>query len=268
MKGIFYTALGAVSAYVLAIIPGRKKGKASLPDVYYAHRGLHENHNGCPENTLKAFQKAVDAGYGIEMDIQLTRDGKVIVTHDMDLKRVAGIREKVDHFTYEELQEIPLFESGERIPLLEDVLKLVDGKVPLIVELKYKQGSAICEKADQLLKNYKGYYCIESFHPQVLFWYRKHRPEVMRGQLAMNYRKIEGWENPLHWALENLLFNFLTKPDFIAYDRRTPRAVAKELCRRVFQCPAVAWTIRSQEQLEAAKPYFQYFIFEGFTPEK
>ena len=155
---------------------------------------------------VKSISKAVDSGYGIEMDIQLTRDGKVIVTHDMDLKRVAGIREKVDHFTYEELQKIPLFESGERIPLLEDVLKLVDGKVPLIVELKYKQGSVICEKADQLLKNYKGNsYRIESFHPQVLFWYRKHRPEVMRGQLAMNYRKMEGWENPLHWALEKFV---------------------------------------------------------------
>lgn len=268
MKGIFYTAAGAVSAYILAIIPGRKKEKKKLPDVFYAHRGVHDNHGGCPENTLKAFQKAVDAGYGIEMDIQLTKDGKVVVTHDMDLKRVAGIREKVDHFTYEELKEIPLFESEEQIPLFEDVLRLVDGKVPLIVEFKYKQGSAVCEKADEILKNYDGDYCIESFHPQVLLWYRRHRPEVVRGQLAMNYRKIEGWENPLHWALENLLFNFLTKPDFIAYDRRTPRAVAKEICRRIFHCPAVAWTIRSQEQLNGVKSYFDYFIFEGFSPEK
>lgn len=268
MKGVLKAVTGTAAAYMLAIMPGGKNRAEKMPDVFYAHRGLHNNQSDCPENTLAAFRKAVEAGYGIEMDIQLTRDRKVVVAHDMDLKRVAGIERAVDSFTYEELKKIPLFDSEETIPLLTDVLKLVDGKVPLVVELKFRHGSRICEKADKILREYEGVYCIESFHPQVLWWYKKNHPEVYRGQLSMNYKKVEGWDNLLHFALEHLLFNFLTKPDFIAYDKNSPRALSKEICRKIWGSQTFAWTIKSQEELDAAKPYFDRFIFEGFIPEK
>ena len=158
--------------------------RKALPVKYFAHRGLYNNSGSAPENTMAAFDRAVKAGYGIELDVQLTKDEEVVVTHDFHLRRNCGIEGEVDQFTYEELQRFPVFHSKERIPLLEDVLKRIDGKVPLLVELKYKEGSRICEKASQLLDLYKGTYMIESFHPQVLLWYKQHRPQVARGQLS------------------------------------------------------------------------------------
>ena len=160
-----------------------------MPKVYYAHRGLYDNISDAPENSLAAFQKAVDAGYGIELDVQMTADGKVVVVHDFNLKRISGVDKEIDQCTYEELQEYPIYGSDQRVPLFEDVLKAVDGKVPLIVELKYKEGSKICEKAQEILNSYTGIYCIESFHPQVLVWYRKNYPHICRGQLSMNFEK-------------------------------------------------------------------------------
>ncbi len=96
-------------------------------------------------------------------------------------------------------------------------LKAVDGKVPLIVELKYKEGSKICEKAQEILNSYTGIYCIESFHPQVLVWYRKNYPHICRGQLSMNFERDDNTKGAQYFALRHLLTNFLTKPDFIAY---------------------------------------------------
>lgn len=235
---------------------------------YYAHRGLHNNAGTAPENTLSAFYRAVKAGYGIELDIQLTKDEKVVVTHDFHLKRNCGIDGDVDEFTYEELQKFPVFYSKECIPLLTDVLKTVDGKVPLIVELKYKDGSKICEKADEILKDYKGEYCIESFHPQVLMWYKKHRPDVKRGQLSMNYQKEEGWHHPQYYVMRYLLTNFVTKPNFVAYDCRTKNSTALWVWRNLFGCDAYAWIVKSQKQLNAVKKRFDYFIFEGFRPRE
>ncbi len=239
-----------------------KQGKK----IYYAHRGLHYNAGNAPENTMAAFERAVKAGYGIELDVQLTRDGQVVVTHDFHLRRNCGIDKEVDECTYEELCQYPVFFSKERIPLFTDVLKLVDGKVPLIVELKYKDGSKICEKADEILQNYEGEYCIESFHPQVLLWYKKNRPWICRGQLSMNYQKEEGWHHPQYYIMRHLLLNFLTKPDFIAYDWKARKGISLWICRNLFRCPVYAWTIKSKEQLKAAEKYFDYFIFEGFRP--
>ena len=214
------------------------------------------------------FGKAVDAGYGIELDVQMTADGKVVVVHDFNLKRISGVDKEVDQCTYEELQNYPIYGSDQRVPLFEDVLKAVDGKVPLIVELKYKEGSKICEKAQELLNSYTGIYCIESFHPQVLVWYRKNYPHICRGQLSMNFERDENTKGAQYFALRHLLTNFLAKPDFIAYDCRAMHAVSKNICRNLFGCPSVAWTVKCQAQLDACSRSFDYFIFEGFAPKQ
>jgi len=158
--------------------------------------------------------------------------------------------------------------SDQRVPLFEDVLKAVDGKVPLIVELKYKEGSKICEKAQEILNGYTGIYCIESFHPQVLVWYRKNYPHICRGQLSMNFERDENTKGAQYFALRHLLTNFLAKPDFIAYDCRAMHAVSKNICRNLFGCPSVAWTVKCQAQLDACSRSFDYFIFEGFAPKQ
>lgn len=260
--------LAAAGMYLFAVMPRIGRHGDKMKGVFYAHRGLHNRKAGIPENTMAAFRRAVNAGYGIELDIQLTKDEKVVVFHDFDLKRVCAAEGDVSDYTYEELQEFSVYGTEERIPLFEDVLKTVGGRVPLLVEMKYKDfGSRICEKADTLLRNYKGEYCIESFHPWALRWYKRHRPDVCRGQLSMNFSRQEGALHPAQLAAQHLLFNFIGRPDFIAYDIRDKKAFSKNLCRKLFGCPSAAWTVRSAAQLEKCRPYYDAFIFEGFLPE-
>ena len=259
--------LGAAGVYLAAIMPGPKRRRMRFDTIYYAHRGLHDNRSDAPENTMRAFARACEAGYGIEMDIQLTKDRKAVVFHDFTLKRVCSAPGRVSDFTYRQLQQFSIYGTDQRIPLLKDVLELVDGRVPLIIEMKYKDfNNRVCVEADRLLQNYKGEYCIESFHPWALIWYRRHRPEICRGQLSMNFQRQEGNYSPERMIVRHLLTNFLTKPNFIAYDLRDKEAVSKNICRRLFGCPSVAWTVRSGSQLEKCRPYYDSFIFEGFMP--
>ena len=132
---VLIVILVLIVLYFLAIKPrlSRQKQWAPFKGVYYAHRGLHDNESEAPENSLPAFKKAVKAGYGIELDVQLTKDRVPVVFHDFTLERACGKPGKVYEYTYEELQQFPLFQSNERIPKFEEVLKVVDGKVPLIV---------------------------------------------------------------------------------------------------------------------------------------
>ena len=267
---IFWIWLTLTVLYMLAIMP-RMLGRADrkpFKNVLYAHRGLHDNETDAPENTMKAFAKAVEAGYGIEMDVQLSKDGVPVVVHDFTLDRVCGVSGSVCDYTYDELQKFTIYQSEEKIPKFEDVLKLVDGKVPLIVEYKLKgNDTAVCEAGNELLNNYNGKYCIESFHPFALLWYRKHNKKIMRGQLSYSFKKDDGSRRSLRdTALANLLFNFITKPDFIAYDHTAYRNRAREICRYVYGGLAVAWTIKSQEDLDARRDDFDLFIFDSFIP--
>lgn len=255
--------------YLLLVMPGLRRNPSMEPykEWLYAHRGLHDNSSDAPENSLRAFQKAVDAGYGIELDIQLSKDGVPVVFHDFTLKRICRAEGKVEDYTYEELQQFSLCNSEQKIPRFQDVLALVDGKVPLIVELKIEGSNlGICEAGDKLLSDYKGMYCIESFNPLGVRWYRKNRKDIVRGQLADAFIEEGEYKGILYFLLENLLFNFLTKPDFIAYDRKYPGKLSRRICRYVFRNTAVAWTIKSKEQLEEAKKHFDIYIFDSFIP--
>lgn len=261
-------AIGGV--YLFAVKPRTGHRADKMKGALYAHRGLYNKKAGVPENTMTAFRKAVEAGYGIELDVQLCRDGEVVVFHDFDLKRVCGIEGAVSDFTYQELQAFPLMGTKERIPRFRDVLKLVDGKVPLLVEMKVKSrefDGGVCAKADELLSRYSGEYVVESFHPWALLWYRRHRPEVCRGQLSMNFQRREAAFTPVHYMARHLMMNFLGRPDFIAYDIRDRSSVSRNICRRLFGAPSAAWTVKSREQLLAVKPYFDAYIFEGFFPQ-
>lgn len=269
--GILTAAAGAAGLYLLAIMPGMKK----KPDIkhllnhYYAHRGLYNNETGIPENSLKAFEKAAIVGYGIELDVQLSKDKIPVVFHDNTLNRVCGVNGKVEEYTYEELQAFRLYSTNERIPKLQQVLELVGGRVPLIVEMKIERfDTGVCKLADELLMKYQGVYCIESFNPIGLQWYRKHSPDVVRGQLSKNFSRHDGdgKQNAVHWALKNLLFNFLTKPDFIAYDYKGAHCLSRLLCRYLYKNLSVAYTIKSQEQLDKYAKDFDLFIFEQFEP--
>lgn len=270
---IFIIWFAGMVLYMLAIMPrmlGRADRKPFL-HVLYAHRGLHNNETDAPENSMRAFEKAVEAGYGIELDIQLSKDDVPVVFHDFTLQRVCSVDGKVCDYTYEELQQFKLCKSEETIPRLEDVLAMVDGKVPLIVELKIEWSNvSLCPIADTILREYKGAYCIESFNPLGLLWYRRHNRKVLRGQLSDSFRNEdeEAYHGFLYQALEHLLLNFLTKPDFIAYHHKYYKNRSRGICRYVYGGLAVAWTIKSQEELDARRDDFDLFIFDSFIPEQ
>ncbi len=255
--------------YLLMIMPRmlHKADRTPFEGVLYAHRGLHDNASEAPENSMAAFRKAVEGGYGIEFDVQLSKDKIPVVFHDFTLKRVCGAEGKVCDYTYEELKQFRLCDSEEQIPRFEDVLKLIDGRVPLIIEYKIELlDTSVCCVADELLQSYKGPYCIESFNPMGVLWYRRNRPKVMRGQLSDGFYSKKEYKGVLYFGLQNLLFNFLTKPDFVAYNHKEAGRLSRRLCRGLYRNTAVAWTIKSEEELAQAKKNFDLFIFDSFIP--
>lgn len=259
--------------YLFLIMPRmlNRPDRTPFLGVLYAHRGLHDNQSDAPENSMNAFRKAIEAGYGIELDVQLSKDEVPVVFHDYTLKRICGVEGKVSDYTYEELQQFSLCNTDQKIPRFADFLSLVDGKVPLIIEYKIPGGlTQVCPLADQLLQHYKGVYCIESFNPLGLIWYKKNRNNIMRGQLADNFIRSgeKEFSKFLYFALHHLLFNFLTKPDFIAYNHNCYKDLSRQLCRYLYGCLAVAWTIKSEKDLIDRRGDFDLFIFDSFIPKK
>ncbi|MDE5931166.1 MAG: glycerophosphodiester phosphodiesterase [Lachnospiraceae bacterium] len=237
--------------------------------VYYAHRGLHDNKTSAPENSMAAFRKAVESGYGIELDVQLTKDGIPVIFHDFTLERMCGVQGKVEAFTLEELRKLSLLQTEERIPTLQEFLEMVKGRVPLIIELKIEWTDlALCPVVQKLLAGYKGVYCIESFNPLALLWYRRHHREVMRGQLSTNFRHDGNYKSVLHFFLTHLLMNWATSPDFIAYNCQFKEEPGRRICRKLYKNLAVAWTVKNQKQLDSLEKDFDLFIFDSFIPEK
>lgn len=282
MIWIILILLVLIVLYLLAIHPGTRqdpKIDALKKQKLYAHRGLFDNESDHPENSMKAFQNAIDHHYGIEMDVQLTKDGIPVVFHDFSLKRVARdkdnnpVRGKVIDYTFDELQNFHLMNSEEKIPTFQSFLDLVHGQVPVIVELKIENSDkelAVCPKADALLRKYNGLYCIESFNPRGVLWYKKNRPVVIRGQLSSMFNRTNKDRNKwwfIYFLTENLMFNFLTKPDFIAYDAKFYNNLSRKICRYMYHNTAVAWTIRSPEQLTDRDRDYDIFIFEQFIPK-
>lgn len=275
LKIILIIAAVLFVLFFLAIMPrmGHRKARKAFKGVYYAHRGLFDNDGDAPENSLKAFERAAKAGYGMEMDVQVTKDGVPVVFHDFTLERMCGKEGKVCDYTWQELKDFTLAKSRETIPLFADVLKAVGGRVPLIVEIKVEwMDLSVCPAADELLRSYQGLYCIESFNPLVLLWYRRNHREIVRGQLSDGFVKASRLKESWHllvqnFLLQNLLFNWLTKPDFVAYNHKYEEVLARRLCKNLYGNMAVAWTIKSQEELERAKSKFDLFIFDSFLPD-
>lgn len=272
LKVIILIIILSIALYLLAIMPKlrRNKNSKSMDGWLYAHRGLHNNRSEAPENSLKAFALAVEKGYGIEWDVQLTKDLVPIILHDYNLRRACNVDIQVASLTYEELKAYKLFDSQEKIPTMKEALELVAGKVPLIIELKIPwRAEQLCSAVSELLEDYKGFYVVESFNPFGLIWYKKNKPTVIRGQLSTDFRreKMEG-DHFQYFMLKHLLLNFLTKPDFIAYHHVYQTGLSFTICRKLFRTKSVAWTIQSQEQLENSRSYYDLFIFDSFIPQE
>ena len=256
------TALGGL---VFLVAPGRASKKDKKPFMYknFAHRGLHKKDKTVPENSLAAFERASAYGYGMELDVQLSKDGQVVVFHDDTLNRVCGVDSRVDEKTYDELRQMSLCGSTQTIPLFSEVLKTVRGRGPLIVELKNgKRNEELCEKTYALLSKYSGEYCIESFNPFIVRWFKKNAPEVIRGQLANPPKDYNGEVGPITAViLGNCLLNFLARPQFIAY-KITPKPFTVKLCEAL-GAMKVAWT--SHDWVN--EKFYDAVIFEFYKPK-
>ena len=251
-------------AFLVAPRLFHKPNRTPLLHTHYAHRGLFDNKTDVPENSLKAFQLAVENGYGIELDVQLSKDNVPVVFHDATLQRMCGIEGKVWEYTLAELKQFKLLESGADIPTFEEALQVIGGKVPIIVEYKLDRvQTKVCELGNKLLETYVGPYCIESFHPLAVLWYKKNRPDVIRGQLGMEFWREEKYKGRTEMMLVAfLLTNAFTRPDFIAYQHTEAHNISRRLARKLGAL-SVAWTIKSKEQYEAVKNQFDLFIFDS-----
>jgi len=249
--------------YLFCIHPGSRPIPAEM-QKNYAHRGLYGGE--IPENSLAAFTAAVETGYGIELDVQLSADGEVMVFHDASLERMTGEKGKLCEKTLAELRTMRLDDTEHGIPTFREVLAAVDGKVPLLVELKGENtDTSVCEAVDRILREYHGAYLIESFNPLLLRWYKKNHPEVLRGQLTTNLSKGLG-KNLRNRLLDSLVLNMVTRPDFLAYDIRCPKRIPVRLCTGLFHANKFVWTVHDKDEYCRSEALDAFAIFENFCP--
>ncbi len=258
-----------VTLWLALMMPARSTEAQRTPFCgrMFAHRGLFSKDQCVPENSLAAFRAAVEADYGVELDVQLTRDKQVVVFHDDDLKRACGIDARVDAYSYDELQTLSLFGTQERIPLFTDVLGTIGGKIPMIVELKSGgDWKALCPKTLEQLQAYKGDYCVESFHPLLVRWFYLNAPQILRGQLSEAAR-FSRKGLPLYQAImmSRLFTNILTHPQFIAY-RVGPKCLSVRICEWL-GAMRVAWTARPTDDHAKLTRHNDAIIFEHYRPE-
>lgn len=235
----------------------------------YAHRGYHDKPN-IPENSMIAFRRALERGWGAELDVHLLKDGTLAVMHDASLKRTAGADVQIEDLTREELGRYRLEGTDQPIPLFDEVLELFEGKAPLIIELKSERGNhlALTEAVCQRLGRYHGDFCVESFDPFVLIDLKKLRPDICRGQLSQNFLlDRNGLSYPKALVAANLGLNALTQPDFIAYKFRDREQACLRVCQRNWKAQIVYWTLRSKEELLEAEAQGALPIFECFDPD-
>ncbi len=229
------------------------RNTAWLLSTPIAHRGLHNNID-IPENSMKAFRNAVEHGYGIEFDVYLTLDGKVIIHHDWSLKRTCGITTKAPKINSDRLEDYKLMNTDECIPLLTDMLDMVAGRVPLILEIKTTtRVKSTCEAVYNIVKDYKGNICIESFDERIVKWWHKNHPEFILGQLYST--NANRWLQKAHKLYKNV--------DFLAVSTKyLPEEYFAKIKKENPEKLIINWTVRTTEHLANARKYADNVIFE------
>ncbi|MBQ6477613.1 MAG: glycerophosphodiester phosphodiesterase [Bacilli bacterium] len=226
-----------------------------LSNAPIAHRGIHNNID-IPENSIKAFSLAITKHCTIELDIHLLKDNEIVVFHDDNLKRMTGIDKDIKNCTYKELSNIKLLNTNYTIPTLKEVLNLVDGKVPIIVELKYDNKVGKLEKeVVKELDNYSGKFCIQSFHPMIVRWFKKNRPNYLRGLLVPSYGK-----SIKRIILASMILKPICSPNFISVDRRRNN---KRLLKKNIE--TIVWTIKSKKDYEKCVNKYDNLIIDDIN---
>ena len=231
-----------------------------------AHRGLHNIQQGVPENSLEAFRRAIQEDYPIELDIHLSKDGEVVVFHDDDLTRMTGASGKIEEKSFAELAALTLQNTQEYIPALKEVLQLVKGRVPLLIEFKNYTNGELEQRAWEILKGYGGNFAVQSFDFRSVRWFRKKAPHVLRGQLALNSMKDKKLPFLFRLAGTQMLTNIVSRPHFASYQYTHVKCNAFQSVRKM-KGKGLVWTLRSQEDYDKLKALTDNIIFEGFIPK-
>ena len=231
---------------------------------YISHRGLYTKE--LPENSLGAFQNSIINSYPIELDVQQIADGTIIVFHDYSLARMTGKDGYTRNLIKAELANYNLDGTEYVIPTLQEVLDLVDGQVPLLIEIKNEGKVGETEKALwNILKNYKGEYAVQSFNPYSLEWFKINAPHVLRGQLSSFFKSEKNLGFFKKLALKAMFLNKkVSCPHFISYDAR---CLPNIFVKRFKSLPLIAWTIKSQSEYMKVAKHCDNIIFEGFEPK-
>lgn len=232
-----------------------------LKETIIAHRGVH-NEKDIIENSLEAFKEAVNKNYIIELDVHFLKDGEVVVFHDDNIERMTGINKNLKDCTYDEIRNIKLLNKNTYIPKFSDVLKLVDGKVPILIELKNDNKVGLLESSlVQILKKYNGKYAVQSFNPLSIMWFKNNYPNIIRGQLVCKF-KNKKMDNIKKFILKTIFFNIITNPDFISHsvDDLSYKEVNKIKKNKFI----LGWTVRNKERYDELIKYYDNLICEKF----
>ena len=263
-----YILLALVLLLLFMIFPTTRRhpDRKIMQGMYIAHRGLHTGDERVPENSLLSFEKAIEKGFAIETDIHITADNEVIIFHDDTFLRMCGDNRRPEDMTLKEIKNLRLLGTEHRVPTLKECLDTVDKRAALLIEFKTKSPKTctrLCTAANEILKDYKGKYFVQSFYPFVPHWYRKNRKDIMRGQLSSGFFEEKGTHMKM---LSALLFNFIARPDFVAYEYKYRNNIFRCLCA-FLGAYSVGWTFTDQDQIEKSKDKMNTFIFELFMPK-
>ena len=237
-----------------------------------AHRGLHDRARGIIENMPGAAQAAIEGNFGIELDVQLTRDGEAMVHHDDALGRLTEGSGALLDKTAAELKAIRFRDTPERMMSLGDLCALVAGRVPLVIEVKshFDGDRRLVMRMAEVLATYDGPAVGMSFDPDHVMALRELIPTRPRGIVAERTYPESDWPQASvaqRRSMTHMRHFFSTEPDFVAYWVNELPAAAPWIARNIFGCPLLTWTVRTPEQRQRAARYADQMIFEGFRPE-
>ncbi|MFO7969021.1 MAG: glycerophosphodiester phosphodiesterase family protein [Bacillota bacterium] len=238
-----------------------------IKEDYIAHRGFHSLDKSIPENSLLAFKKAIDYNYSIEMDVNVTKDGKVVVFHDINLKRLCNVNIDLSKVNYADIKNYHLLNTNEKIPLLSEVLEFVNGRVPLLIELKPKgDNKLLCESFIKTIDNYKGQFAIHSFSPKIVHWFKKYHPDIIRGQVTEYFNDDLKMNRFIKYLMRSMTFNIFTKPDFINYGiKDLPNKYADKIYNKGMT--VISYCARNKLEFNMVRKHYDNAVFEFFRPE-
>ena len=229
------------------------------------YRGLHDAVT--PENSIAAINKAIEKGYALELDLRMLTDGTIVVFHDERLGRMTKTDGFLSNCSYDDIKNLTLLKSKEHIPTLAEVIKVIDGRVPVIFDIRNIDMIGVEKNVWKILKPYKGEYAIQSVNPYTLEWFKCNAPAVKRGQLASFFKGEKGKE--LSWInrfkLKRLMLcNRISEPNFISYDADN---LPNRFVKKFSHLPILAWKVSNAETLDRVKSCSTNIVYDGIDPE-